>query len=160
MLQLCCYQSDFYSPQTAPLSPERCAPYHKTEQCYLWSSVLVWCQVRRSHIPQTGGPDKAALSIGNLEQLGDWLWTTNMCMQNPTRTPAQKSDSPIGQHLLNNPECAKDDRTERFQIVARARTEAHLRVVEAIFIHTQAPVLCKQKEYGMCKHCVCSDLDP
>ena len=65
--------------------------------------------------------------------------------------PAQ-SDSAIGQYLLNNPDCAQDNHAERFQIVARAPTEAHLRVLEATFIHTRAPVLCKLKEYVQTLH--------
>ena len=63
---------------------------------------------------------------------------------NLTRMPAQ-SDSSIGQHLLNNSECAQDYHAEWVQIVAHARTEAYLRVLEATFIHKRAPVLCKQK---------------
>ena len=35
------------------------------------------------------------------------------------------SDSAIGQHLLNNPECGQDYHAEWFQIVACERTEAH-----------------------------------
>ena len=71
--------------------------------------------------------------------------------KNPTRMPAQ-SDSAIGQHLLNNPKCAQDYQAEQFQIVARVHTEAHLRVLEATFIHTRAPALCKQKAYVQTLH--------
>ena len=71
--------------------------------------------------------------------------------KNPTRMPTQ-SDSAIGQHLLNNSECTQDYHAERFQVVARAHTEAHLRVLEATFIQTQAPVLCRQKEYVQTLH--------
>ena len=65
--------------------------------------------------------------------------------------PAQ-SDSAIGQYLLNNPDCAQDNHAERFQIVARTRTEEHLHVLEATFIHTRAPALCKQKAYVQTLH--------
>ena len=79
--------------------------------------------------------------------------------KNPTRMPAQ-SDSAIGQHLPSNPECAQNYHAEWFQIVARAPTEAHLRVLEATFIHTRAPVLCKQTNKSLYKHSICSVLAP
>ena len=73
--------------------------------------------------------------------------------KNPTTVPAQ-SDSAIGQHLLNNPDCAQDYHAEWFQTVAHVRTEAHLRALEATFIHTRAPGPCKQKEYVQTLHLI------
>ena len=58
-----------------------------------------------------------------------------------------KSDSAIGQHLIKNPECAKTCSDDNFRITGQARSSFHLCVLESIYIKTQNPVLCKQKEF-------------
>ena len=58
-----------------------------------------------------------------------------------------KSDSAIGQHLLTNPECAKTYTDDNFWIIGQARLSFHLGVLESVYIKTQSPVLCKQKEF-------------
>ena len=56
-------------------------------------------------------------------------------------------DSAIGQHLLNNEQCAANYNDKRFKILAVARNSFHLCLLEATFIKTKHPVLCKQKEF-------------
>ena len=58
-----------------------------------------------------------------------------------------KSESAIGQHLLTNPECAKTYTDDNFRIIGQARSSFHLGVLESVYIKTQNPVLCKQKEF-------------
>ena len=58
-----------------------------------------------------------------------------------------KSDSAIGQHLITNPECAKTYTDDNFRIIGQARSSFHLGVLESVYIKTQNPVLCKQKEF-------------
>ena len=58
-----------------------------------------------------------------------------------------KSDSAIGQHLIKNPECAKTYSDDNFWIIEQARSSFHLSVLESVYIETQNPVLCKQKEF-------------
>ena len=58
-----------------------------------------------------------------------------------------KSDSAIGQHLIKNPECAKTCSDDNFRIIGQARSSFHLSVLESVYIKTQNPVLCKQKEF-------------
>ena len=58
-----------------------------------------------------------------------------------------KSDSAIGQHLIINPECAKTYTDDNFRIIGQARSAVHLGVLESVYIKTQNPVLCKQKEF-------------
>ena len=59
-----------------------------------------------------------------------------------------KSDSAIGQHLITYTECTKklfiDD---NFWIIGQARSSCHLVGLESVYIMTQIPVLCKQKEF-------------
>ena len=52
-----------------------------------------------------------------------------------------------GQHLLNNPECTENYRVDWFRIMVRARSAAHLRVLEATLIPTQSLVLCKRIQF-------------
>ena len=58
-----------------------------------------------------------------------------------------KSDSAIAQHLIENPECAKTYSDDNFRIIGQARSSFHLSVLESVYIKTQNPVLCKQKEF-------------
>ena len=58
-----------------------------------------------------------------------------------------KNDSAIGQHLITNPECAKTYTDDNFRIIGQARSSFHLGVLESVYIKTQNPVLCKQKEF-------------
>ena len=55
-------------------------------------------------------------------------------------------ESAIGQHLLMNPECAKTNTDDNFRIIRQARSSFHLSVLESVYIKTQNPVLCKQKD--------------
>ena len=56
-------------------------------------------------------------------------------------------ESAIGQHLLTNPECAKTYTDDNFRIIGHARSSFHLSVLESVYIKTQNPVLCKQKDF-------------
>ena len=56
-----------------------------------------------------------------------------------------KSQSAIGEHLLNNLECAKNYNDNKFSIVCKGRNMYHLSVLESLFIKTNKPSLCKQK---------------
>ena len=56
-------------------------------------------------------------------------------------------DSAIGLHLLQNPDCAARYHDRQFSILAKARTQFHLVALESIFIKTQKPILCWQKEF-------------
>ena len=56
-------------------------------------------------------------------------------------------DSAIGQHLLDNEQCAANYNDKRFKILAVARNLFHLCLLKATFIKTKYPVLCKQKEF-------------
>ena len=75
----------------------------------------------------------------------------------PTRSQPSRScklkrnnpdcDSAIGQHLLDNEQCAANYNNKHFKILAVARNSFHLCLLEATFIKTKHPVLCKQKEF-------------
>ena len=56
-------------------------------------------------------------------------------------------DSAIVLHLLQNPDCAAQYHERQFSILAKSRTQLHLAALEAIFIKTQQPILCRQKEF-------------
>ena len=56
-------------------------------------------------------------------------------------------DSAIGLLLLQNPDCPAHYHDRQFSILAKARTQFHLAALEAIFIKTEQPILCRQNEY-------------
>ena len=56
-------------------------------------------------------------------------------------------DSAIVQHLLENPDCAKNYNGDMFRIIGKARSSFHLAVLESIYISTKKPLLCRQKEF-------------
>ena len=56
-------------------------------------------------------------------------------------------DSAIRQHLIANPECTKAYTNDNFRIVRQARSSFHSSVLESVYIKTQNPVSCRQKEF-------------
>ena len=64
------------------------------------------------------------------------------CKRNDTKPDY---DSAIGQHLLENDQCALNYDNKRFSILATARSSFHLNLLEAAYIKTQRPVLCREK---------------
>ena len=70
--------------------------------------------------------------------------TPLLCKKNK---PKINCESAIGQHLIANPECAKTYTGDNFRIIGQARSSFHLSVLESVYIKTQNPVLCRQKEF-------------
>ena len=68
----------------------------------------------------------------------------NFCKNNNSKI---NCESAIGQHLLTNPECVKTYTDDNFRIIGQARSSFHLSVLESVYIKTQNPVLCKQKDF-------------
>ena len=60
---------------------------------------------------------------------------------------AETSFCAIGQHILQSPTCAHEYNDNKFSILARGRTSFHLSTLEATYIKTSKPNLCKQKEF-------------
>ena len=60
---------------------------------------------------------------------------------------AETSFPAIEQHLLKNPKCARVYNDNKFSILARGHTSLHLSTLEATYIKTSKPNLCKQKEF-------------
>ena len=53
----------------------------------------------------------------------------------------------IEQHFLGNEERAEDYNDAQFSILARARSSLHLSILEAIYINSLPPILCRQKKF-------------
>ena len=64
-----------------------------------------------------------------------------------TNIQSLASDSAIGLHLLQKPTCAQHYDDSRFSILAQSRSPFHLSALEATFIKTTNPALCRQKEF-------------
>ena len=50
-------------------------------------------------------------------------------------------------NLLTNPECAKTYTEDNFRIIGEARSSVQSSGLESVYIKTQNPVLCKQKDF-------------
>ena len=59
--------------------------------------------------------------------------------------PQQFRESAIGQHLLDNAQCTLHYNNKKFSILVRGRSSYHLSGLEATFIKSLNPLLCKQK---------------
>ena len=64
-----------------------------------------------------------------------------------TKITTKTCDSAIGQHLLENPDCANNYNCDMFRIIGKARSSFHLAVLESIYISSKKPLLCRQKEF-------------
>ena len=64
-----------------------------------------------------------------------------------TKITTKTCDSAIGQHLLENPDCAKNYNGDMFRIIGKARSSFHLAVLESIYISTKKPLLCRHQEH-------------
>jgi len=58
-------------------------------------------------------------------------------------SPRQFHESDIGQHLLDNAQCALHYNKDKSSVLAWARTSFHLSALEATFIKSLNPLLCK-----------------
>ena len=57
-----------------------------------------------------------------------------------------RSDSAAIRHFKRSPGCISEETRGRFKVLTRARSEAHLDVLEALFILKFTPTLCCQKD--------------
>ena len=88
----------------------------------MWVVLLQRLQQRiKQHIPKT-------ILQGHTSQDR----STFACSYKPIRSPKGKTSfSAIGQHLLQNPICAREYHDGKFSILARGRTSFHLSTLEA-----------------------------
>ena len=59
---------------------------------------------------------------------------------------SDKYESSIASHLFEHPDCCAVYSDDCFSIVSRVRSARLLNVLEAVYIHTRKPNLCKQKQ--------------
>ena len=60
----------------------------------------------------------------------------------------EKQSFAVARHLLNNPSCGRKYEDEMFTVLAQARDDLHLSVLESLFISTHKPDLCTKTEQG------------
>ena len=65
----------------------------------------------------------------------------------PASSTNQNSDSTITQNLLANPNCTKSYKISMFSILDNASTHFQLVILEALYITSLKPSLCKEKEF-------------
>ena len=64
-----------------------------------------------------------------------------------TPVPNNFTNPPSVNIFLTNAQCALHYNKDKFSVLARARTRFHLSALEATFIKSLNPLLCKQKEF-------------
>ena len=69
------------------------------------------------------------------------------CRKPTVRTATDGGNSAIAHHLMNNQECAEQYCSSWFKVLSRARSFMHLRMLEAVYIQLNDPILCRQKEF-------------
>ena len=69
------------------------------------------------------------------------------CSCKASTCPQQFHESSIGQHLLDNVQCALHYINKKFSIFAQGHSTFHLFALEATFIKSLNPLLCKKKEF-------------
>ena len=89
----------------------------------------------KQHVPR---------SIANPSASSNRQSLSRSCKAN-TR-PQQFHESSIGQHLLDNAQCALHYSNKKFSILARSRSSFHFSALEATFLNS---LLCKQKEMNV-----------
>ena len=71
----------------------------------------------------------------------------NTLLETPPVLWSAKMDSAISKHQKENPECISEVIRKSFSVLAQARSQAHLNVLEALFIQAKSPVLCSPKDF-------------
>ena len=71
----------------------------------------------------------------------------NELLETPPVLRSAKTNSAISKHLKESPECISEDLRKNFLVLAQARSQAHLDVLEVSFIQAKLPVLCSQKDF-------------
>ena len=138
----CC----FYDPTALTSNKGRRATFPSSKQRNLPISVPLWQSVRWSHV--------SALRRANQTThfIVDCQFSHSTHPSKPSRpgkdtSPRQFHESAIGQHLLDNALCALHHNKDKFSVLAGARTPFHLSALEATFIKSLNPLLCKQKGF-------------
>ena len=91
----------------------------------------------KQHVPR---------SIANPPALHNHQSLSQSCKANTH--PQQFHKSTIGQHLLDNAQCALHYSNKKFSILAQGRSSFHLSALKVTFIKSLNPLLYKQKEFA------------
>ena len=122
---------------SVPTTQKRCVAYELSCQCEAWYEGRTTQRLAdriKQHVPTSIRKKSSTVR----EQ------PPRMCKNISSKIDCE---SAIEQHLITNPECAKTYTDDNFRIIAQARSSFYLGVLESVYIKTQNPVLCRQKEF-------------
>ena len=120
-----------------PTTQKSCVVYEFSCRCealYVGCTTLRLADRIKQHVPTSIRKKSNAVR----EQ------PSRICKKNNSKI---NCESAIGQNLIANPECAKTYTDDNFRIIGQARSSFHISVLESVYIKTQNPVLCRQKEF-------------
>ena len=79
-------------------------------------------------------------------KIGTRIQPERACRKVPASIPTSCA-SAIGQHLIENANCAEHYNVDAFKILSRGRSTTYLRILETTFIYSTDPMLRWQKEF-------------
>ena len=95
----------------------------------------------------SGPPVRRSAQIKNRAEKSSVSIVGHPILINVMSEPSESSTSAIGEHLIANKLCLSNYNDAKFSVLAHARSDYHLKILEAIFITSRNPVLCKQKKF-------------
>ena len=110
----------------------------------LWKDVW-WYRTWRWREVGDSSQSFSSDTSGDIVRMKWRYYRTGLYTEKKRTSPRQFHESVIGQHLLDNAECALHYNKDKFSVLARARTSFHLSALEATFIKSLNPLLCKKK---------------
>ena len=140
----------FNTPQLLPsIKKDVLSSYHHSNVIYQFL-----CHYDSRYVGRTSQrleeriKQRVSRSIANPPASPNHQSLSRSCKAN--KRPQQFHESSIGQHLLDNAQCTLHYSNENsifYSILARGRSSFHLSALEATFIKSLNPLLCKQKEF-------------
>ena len=73
--------------------------------------------------------------------------TASLKSRTKGKLTSDDQQSAIAKHLCDNERCRQVYKNSDFTVPSLARSEYHLRILEAVYIKRDSPVLCRQKQF-------------
>ena len=124
--------------------PEGCSTCHSKEFIY---EHKCHCDSRRVHRTAQRLQDRIKQHVPKWQQqhaASQRVQSNRACKR---KQPAPECDSAIGQHLLENEQCAANYNDDQFSNLDTAHSFFHLSLLEASYIKVRRSNLCEQKEF-------------
>ena len=113
---------------------------------YVGKSTRQLCVRMDEHVPSQIRRSSTATTANSETTHEHHLRQRKAEIQQPP-LPSTSNMTAVRLHLLENPACAAAYSKSCFQILAQGRSYFHLSVLEAFYIYSYKPILCRHKEF-------------